>query len=103
MPGVSAARRSPSGTASDDVFHWELDEQAEVEFAGLDQFARRALAELMDAVVLVDPADYQRRPGESAGALRILPFGAHSQGLVTFLVYPPDDLVLVVKIQWIGD
>jgi hypothetical protein len=23
-------------------------------------------------------------------------------GLVTFLVYPPDDLVLVVKIQWLG-
>jgi hypothetical protein len=21
---------------------------------------------------------------------------------VTFLVYPPDDLVLVVKIQWLG-
>ena len=33
---------------------------------------------------------------------RQLPFGAHSQGLVTFLVYPPDGLVLVVKIQWIG-
>jgi hypothetical protein len=42
------------------VFHWELDEPAEGEFAGLNQFARRALAELMDAVVLVDPADYQR-------------------------------------------
>lgn len=103
MPSVSAARRSPSGTASDDVFHWELDEQAEVEFAGLDQFARRALAEFMDAAVLVDPGDYQRRPGESTGALRVLPFGAHGQGLVTFLVYLPDDLVLVVKIQWIGD
>jgi hypothetical protein len=73
------------------------------EFAGLDQFARRALAELMDAVVLVDPADYQCCPGESTGALHVLPFGAHSQGLVNFLVYPPDDLVLVVKIQWIGD
>jgi hypothetical protein len=24
------------------------------------------------------------------------------RGLVTFLVYPPDDLVLVVKIQWLG-
>jgi len=84
------------------VFHWELDESAADEFAGLSQFARRALAELMDAVVLVDPADYQRRPGESRGALRFLPFGAQGQGLVTFLVYPPDDLVLVVKIQWIG-
>jgi len=57
----------------------------------------------MDAVVIIDPAEYQRRPGEPAGALRTLPFGHHSQGLVTFLIYPPDDLVLVVKIQWIGD
>jgi hypothetical protein len=40
------------------VFHWELDELAGGEFAGLNQFARRALAELMDAVVLVDPAGY---------------------------------------------
>ena len=50
---MSAERRSASGTASDQVFRWELDE----------------------------PAD---------------------ERLVTFLVYPPDDLVLVVKIQWIG-
>jgi hypothetical protein len=57
----------------------------------------------MDAVVIIDPAEYQRRPSEPARALRTLPFGPHSQGLVTFLTYPPDDLVLVVKIQWIGD
>jgi len=57
----------------------------------------------MDAVALAAPADYQRRPGQSTGALRVLPFGAHSQCLVNFLVYPPDDLVLVVKIQWIAD
>jgi hypothetical protein len=24
------------------------------------------------------------------------------RGMVRFLVYPPDDLVLVVKIQWLG-
>jgi hypothetical protein len=35
--------------------------------------------------------------------LRALHFGQHSEALVTFLVYPPDDLVLVVKIQWLGD
>ena len=29
-------------------------------------------------------------------------FGPDGGGLVTFLVYPPDDLVLVVKIQWLG-
>lgn len=30
-------------------------------------------------------------------------FGWHHEGLVTFLVYAPDDLVLVVRIQWLGD
>jgi hypothetical protein len=35
--------------------------------------------------------------------LRTLHFGLHDEGLVTFLVYPPDDLVLVVRIQWLGD
>jgi hypothetical protein len=30
------------------------------------------------------------------------PFGPDGAGLVTFLVCPPDDLVLVVKIQWLG-
>ena len=34
--------------------------------------------------------------------LRSLHFGPDGSGLVTFLVYPPDDLVLVVKIQWLG-
>ena len=34
--------------------------------------------------------------------LRSLHFGLDGGGLVTFLVYPPDDLVLVVKIQWLG-
>jgi hypothetical protein len=85
------------------VYRWELDEPAEGEFAGLSRAAGTALTEFMDAVVIVDPAEYQRRPGEPGAALRTLPFGHHSQGLVTFLIYPPDDLVLVVKIQWIGD
>jgi hypothetical protein len=85
------------------VFRWELDEPAEGEFACLSQAAKKTLAEFMDAVVIVDPAEYQRRPSEPARALRTLSFGPHSQGLVTFLTYPPDDLVLVVKIQWIGD
>ena len=35
--------------------------------------------------------------------LRTLYFGQHQEGLVTFLVHPPGDLVLVVKIQWLGD
>lgn len=59
----------------------------------------------MDAVVIVDPAEYKREPGEAPrpAGLRTLPFGLHGQGLVTFLIYPPDGLVLVVKIQWLGD
>jgi hypothetical protein len=60
----------------------------------------------MDAVVIVDPLQYQRPPGELVHRLkplRTLPFGRHNEGLVTFLVYPPDDLVLVVQIQWLGE
>jgi hypothetical protein len=57
----------------------------------------------MNAAVLVDPMEYQRHPGERSDApLRTLHFGRHHEGLVTFLVYPPDDLVLVVRIQWLG-
>jgi len=54
---------------------------------------------------MVDPIEYQRHPGEPADPaklLRTLHFGRHHEGLVTFLVYPPDDLVLVVGIQWLG-
>jgi hypothetical protein len=59
----------------------------------------------MDAVVIVDPVQYQRRRDERddvAMPLRSLHFGLDGGGLVTFSVYPPDDLVLVVKIQWLG-
>src|SRR5215472_15464689 len=51
------------------------------------------------AVAQATPLRKAPRPrgaGLKVGILRVLPFGAHSQGLVTFLVYPPDDLVLVV-------
>lgn len=87
------------------MYQWELDGPADREFADLSQLARKALAEFMDAVVLVDPAEYQRHPNEptSPSVLRTLSFGPHSEGLVTFLIYPPDDLVLVVRIQWLGD
>ncbi len=58
----------------------------------------------MDAVVIVDPVQYQRRRDEHdvSMPLRSLHFGPDGGGLVTFLVYPPDDLVLVVKVQWLG-
>ena len=65
--------------------------------------ARVSLAAFLDAVVIVDPVQYQRRRDERDDAsLRLLHFGPDGGGLVTFLVYPPDDLVLVVKIQWLG-
>jgi len=57
----------------------------------------------MDAVVIVDPMEYWRSPCESRKPLRTLHFGPNHEGLVTFLNYPPDDLVLVVRIQWLGE
>ena len=50
--------------------------------------------------------EYQRRPDEPsdpAKPMRSLAFGLRHEGLVTFLVYPPDDLVLVVRVQWLGE
>lgn len=88
------------------MYRWELDDAAQPAFAALPTRIRANLAELMDAVVIVDPLRYQRHPGDTADRqkpLRTLPFGQHNEGLVTFLVYPPDDLVLVVQIQWLGD
>jgi len=87
------------------VLRWELDGPAQQEFAGLLPAARASLAAFMDAVVIVDPVQYQRRRDERDDVsmpLRSLHFGPDGGGLVTFLVYPPDDLVLVVKIQWLG-
>ena len=63
------------------------------------------LAAGMGAVVIVDPVQDQRLRDERDDVsmpLRSLHFGPDGGGLVTFLVYPPDDLVLVVKIQWLG-
>ena len=59
----------------------------------------------MDAVVIVDPVQYQRRRDEREDVsmpLRSLHLGPDGEGPVTFLVYPPDDLVLVVKVQRLG-
>jgi hypothetical protein len=50
--------------------------------------------------------EYQRHVGEASdppAPLCTLHFGQHHKGLVTFLVYPPDDLALVVRLQWLGD
>src|SRR5579859_6248211 len=53
-----------------------------------------------EAVVIVDPVQYQRRRDERDDVsmlLRTLHFGPHDDGLVTFLVYP-HDLVLVADL-----
>lgn len=55
---------------------------------------------------LAGPLHYQRHVGERddpPAPLRTLHFGPHHEGQVTFLVYPPDDLALVVRIQRLGD
>ena len=85
------------------MFRWELEDLVEQQLADLPLTVRRLLAEFMDAVVIVDPIDYQRDPGELSRPLRTLYFGPHAEGLVTFLVHPPDDLVLVTRIQWLGE
>ena len=87
------------------MYRWELDGPAQQEFADLRPAARVSLAAFMDAVVIVDPVQYQRRRDERDDVsmpLRSLHFGPDGGGMVTFLVYPPDDLVLVLKIQWLG-
>jgi hypothetical protein len=88
------------------VYEWDFDGLARQEFAALSRAGQEALAAFMNAAVLVDPIQYQRHPGEPTdppALLRTLHFGQHHEGLVTFLVYPPGDLVLVVKIQLLGD
>lgn len=70
------------------------------QLAGMPAEVQRELSDFMDAVVIVDPGEYQRRPDEPPRPLRTLPFGL--AGLVTFLVYEPDDLVLVTRVIGIG-
>jgi hypothetical protein len=82
------------------LFRWELEDLAREQLAGMPPRVQLALFDFMDAVVIVDPAEYQRRPDEPVRPLRTLPFG--QAGLVTFLVYEPDDLVLVTRVIWIG-
>ena len=74
------------------MYRWELAEPAEPEFASLSEATQVALIAFMDAVVIVDPMEYQRRPDESdnpPAPVRTLHFGPHSEGLVTFLIYAP--------------
>ena len=66
------------------------------QLAGMPPWVQLALSDFMDAVVIADPAEYQRRPDEPVRPLRTLPFGQAG------LVYEPDDLVLVTRVIWIG-
>jgi hypothetical protein len=74
-----------------------------MQLASLPHHVRQELARFMDAVVIVDPMEYQRSPGEPRKPLRTLYFGSQNEGLATFLIYPPDELVLVTRIQWLGE
>ena len=88
------------------MYRWELDDSAQPTLDELGTAAQALLTSFMDAVVIVDPIDYQRHPGarsDPPAPLRTLHFGRHHEGLVTFLVYLPDELVLVVRIQWLGE
>jgi hypothetical protein len=88
------------------VYRWDFDGLARQQFSGLSTVGQAALTTFMNAAVLVDPAEYQRHPGDPSdppAPLRALYFGQHHKGLVTFLTYSPDDLVLVVRIQWLDD
>jgi hypothetical protein len=85
------------------LYHWEADDIAGEQLAALPHKARLEVARLMDAVVIVDPMEYRRSPGEPRKPLRTLHFGPNHEGLVTFLIYPPDDLVLITRIQGLGE
>lgn len=73
------------------------------EFADLPESVRRSLNSFIEAVVIVDPFEYQRDANDQLDRsknMRTLCFGQHGRGLVTFLIYSPDELVLVTKIIW---
>ena len=43
------------------MFRWELDDLAREQLTGMPPRVQLALSDFMDAVVIVDPAEYQRR------------------------------------------
>lgn len=88
------------------MYRWDFDGLAREQFASLSPVGQAELTAFMNAAILVDPMEYQRHVGEASdppAPLRTLHFGQHHEGLVTFLVYLPDDLVLIVRLQWLGD
>jgi hypothetical protein len=65
------------------MYQWELDGPAQQEFTALPSSIQAMLAAFMDAVVIVDPVQYQRRHDERDDVsmpLRTLHFGQHDLG-----------------------
>jgi hypothetical protein len=52
------------------LFRWELEDLARDQLAAMPPKVQLALSDFMDAVVIVDPAEYQRRPDEPQRPLR---------------------------------
>ena len=46
------------------MYRWELDGPAQQQFGDVSPAVRATLAAFLDAVVIVDPVQYQRRPDE---------------------------------------
>lgn len=46
------------------MYRWDFDSLARQEFATLSRVGQAALAEFMNAAVMVDPIEYQRHRGE---------------------------------------
>jgi hypothetical protein len=84
------------------LYHGEADDVAGLQLASLPDQVRGELATFMDAVVIVDPMDYQRSPGEPRKPLRTLYFGLQNEGLVNWSIRPTTSF-LVTRIQWLGE
>lgn len=84
------------------MYTWEFNTAAD-ELAAilLPVDAQTALSSFMDALVF-DPYDYARTADEPAGRqVRFLAFGG-GHGSVAVHIYDPDQLVLIVQVQWFG-
>jgi hypothetical protein len=86
------------------VFRWELEDLAVGQLAGLPPQVQLALADFMDAVVIVDPAEYQRRPGEPERPLRTprRVLGAGSSRRPPVRMFGEAHNLLEHKIDWLA-
>ena len=79
------------------MYRWELDDPAQQEFADLPPAARASLVAFMDAVVIVDPVQYQRHRDERNDVpmpLRSLHFGPDGGGRAFAAPYAHGAVVL---------